>query len=157
MEQNFQKINTFLKILEYRFSVESTKIKRTSFPYKTILSNANFKTNRIGRTYHKERSFGSNYFLFLKILFQFKKLEQRLDLVYQPRKCLYSKALEFYLGLFFPCEYTEWALYYSVITQCTMFVFVKQIEGFPYGQPILVQRQHKDFWRQLLTTQNLLD
>ena len=156
LQQNFPKIKTFLKILEYRFSIESTNIKRTSFPYKTILSNANFKTNRIGRTYHKEESFGRDYFVFLKILFQFKKLVQRLDLVYQPRKCPYSKALEFYLGLFFPCEYPEWALFYSVITQCAMFVFVKQIEGFSYGQLILVQGQHKDFWRQLLTTQRFI-
>ena len=30
------------------------------------------------RTYHKERSFGSNYCIFLKILFQFKNLYKEL-------------------------------------------------------------------------------
>ena len=52
-------------------------VESTSFPYKTTISEANFKT--IGMettkwTYHKERSFASNYFIFLKILFQFKSL-----------------------------------------------------------------------------------
>ena len=35
------------------------------------------------QTYYKERSFASNYFIFLKILFQFKNLLQRADLMYQ--------------------------------------------------------------------------
>ena len=50
-------------------------LKNALFPYKTALSKANFKTNRVGSTkwtYHKEQSFASNYFIFLKILFQFK-------------------------------------------------------------------------------------
>ena len=34
-------------------------------------------------TYHKDRSFGSNYFIFLKILFQSKNLLQRVNLMYQ--------------------------------------------------------------------------
>ena len=33
--------------------------------------------------YHKERSFTSNYLYFWKILFQFKNLLQRFDLIYQ--------------------------------------------------------------------------
>ena len=37
-----------------------------------------------------------------------------------------------------------------------MFVFVKQTEGFPHGQPTLVQGQHKNFSRQLLTTQRFI-
>ena len=48
-----------------------------SFPYKTAISEANIKTNRMVTTewaYHRERSFGSNYFIFLKFLFQFKNL-----------------------------------------------------------------------------------
>ena len=59
------------------FLVEATKIENTSFPFKTALSEANVKTNRMVTTkwtYHKERSFASNYFIFLKILFQFKNL-----------------------------------------------------------------------------------
>ena len=57
--------------------VERTKIEKISFPYKTAISEANVKTNRMVTTkwvYHRERSFASNYFTFLKVLFQFKNL-----------------------------------------------------------------------------------
>ena len=67
----------FFQKLEYRFLVESTKIENASFPYKTTISETNVKANRIVSTkwtYHKERIFASNYFIFLKILFQFKNL-----------------------------------------------------------------------------------
>ena len=77
LKQIFWKTKTFFKKLEYRFLVETTKIENTSFPFKTALSEANVKTNRMVTTkwtYHKERSFASNYFIFLKILFQFKNL-----------------------------------------------------------------------------------
>ena len=50
------------------FLVDSTKIENASFPYKTAVSEANVKTNRMvitKSTYHKERSFASNYFIFL--------------------------------------------------------------------------------------------
>ena len=50
------------------------RIENTTFPYKTALSEANVKANRMGSTrwtYHKKRSFASKYFSFLKILFQF--------------------------------------------------------------------------------------
>ena len=46
----------------------------------------------------------TKYFSFSKILFQFRNLSYRVDLVYQPSKCLYSyfsKALEFYFSVFF--------------------------------------------------------
>ena len=69
-ENHFQK-------LEYRFLVESTKIENASFPYKTAISEANAKTNKMVATkctYHKERSFASNNLIFLKNLFQFKNL-----------------------------------------------------------------------------------
>ena len=77
LKQIFWKTKTFFKKLEYRFLVETTKIENTSFPFKTALSEANVKTNRMTTTkwtYHKEWSFASNYFIFLKILFQFKNL-----------------------------------------------------------------------------------
>ena len=51
--------------------------KSESLPYKTSLSEANVKTNRMERTRwtcDKERSFASNYFSFSKILFHFKNL-----------------------------------------------------------------------------------
>ena len=37
----------FSKKLEYRFLAEYTKIENASFPYKTTISEANFKTNRM--------------------------------------------------------------------------------------------------------------
>ena len=46
--------------MEYRFIVETTKIENASFPFKTALSEANVKTNRMATakwTYHKERDF----------------------------------------------------------------------------------------------------
>ena len=76
LKQIFEKTRTFFKKLEHRFLVERTKIKKASFPYKTAISEADVKTNRMVTTkwaYRRERSFASNYFIFLKVLFQFKK------------------------------------------------------------------------------------
>ena len=50
-------MKTFLDKLEYRFLFESTKIENASFRYKTAISEANVKTNRMASTnwtYHKE-------------------------------------------------------------------------------------------------------
>ena len=72
--QTFWKTKTFFKKLEYSFPVETTKSENTSFPFKTALSEANVKINRMATTkwtYHKEWSFASNYFIFLENLFQF--------------------------------------------------------------------------------------
>ena len=55
--QIFWKAETFFIELEYRFLVETNKIENTSFPFKTALSEANVKTNRIATakwTYHKQ-------------------------------------------------------------------------------------------------------
>ena len=71
-ETNFLKE---IKKLGYRFLVESTKIENASFPYKFAISEANVKTNRMVSTkwtYHRERSFANNYFIFMKIFSQFK-------------------------------------------------------------------------------------
>ena len=77
-KQIFWKTKTFFKNkLEYRFLIESTKTENASFSYKTAISEANVMTNRMVSTKwtnHKEWSFASNYFIFLKILFQFKNL-----------------------------------------------------------------------------------
>ena len=62
----FQKPRTFLKKLKYCFLAESIRIENSTFLCKTALSEANVKRNRI------ERSFASNSFIFLKILFQCK-------------------------------------------------------------------------------------
>ena len=69
LKQIFWKTKTFFKKLEYRFLVETTKIENTSFPFKTALSKANVKANRMATakwTYHKESSFASNYFIFFR-------------------------------------------------------------------------------------------
>ena len=74
LKQVFWKTKTFFIKLEYRFLVETTEIENTSFSFKTALSEANLKTNRMETTkwtYHNERSFASNYFIFLENLFQF--------------------------------------------------------------------------------------
>ena len=71
LKQIFYKTITFFKKLEYRFLVERIKIEKTSFPYKTAISEGNVKTNRTvitKWTYHRELSFASNDF-FLKVLF----------------------------------------------------------------------------------------
>ena len=76
-ETDFLENENFFKKLEYSFLVERTKIEKASFPYKTAISEANVKTNRVVTTkwiYHRERSFASIYFIFLKVLFQFKNL-----------------------------------------------------------------------------------
>ena len=67
-------MKTFFKKLQYRFLVETTKIEKASFPFKTVLSEANAKASRMGTikwTYHKKWSFASNCFIFLENLFQF--------------------------------------------------------------------------------------
>ena len=77
LKQIFWKTKTFFTKLKYRFFAESTKIENALFPYKTAISKANVTTKKMVTTkwtYKKERSFASNYFIFLKILFQFKIL-----------------------------------------------------------------------------------
>ena len=74
LKQIFWRTKTFFKKLKYRFLVEATKIEITPFPFKTALSEANGKTNRMATTKwtdHKEWSFASNYLIFLENLFQF--------------------------------------------------------------------------------------
>ena len=72
------KMNTFSEKLEYCFFVETTKIENVSFLYKTSMSEENIKAKKMGSkqwTYYKERTFDSNSFIFLKILFQFKDVK----------------------------------------------------------------------------------
>ena len=64
---NFLKNKNLFQKLEYRFLVETTKIENKLFPFKTALSEASVKTNRIVTPkwiYHKEWSFASNCFIF---------------------------------------------------------------------------------------------
>ena len=108
-------MQTLFKKLEYRFLVESTKIGNITFPYKTAkllcqkpmlrqiawgVQNGPITKNGVLPV--------TKYFPFSKILFQFRNLIYRVDLMYQPPKCPYSyfsKVLEFYFRVFFPCEY----------------------------------------------------
>ena len=60
-------------------------------------------------TYQKDRNFCQKLLYFFE---NFVLVEEprrlRIDLMYQPPKCPYSyfsKALEYYLGMLFPCEY----------------------------------------------------
>ena len=49
------------------FLVKTSKIEKASFPFKTAMSEANVKTNRMATskwTYHKEWSFAGNHFFF---------------------------------------------------------------------------------------------
>ena len=87
-KKNPKKENLFFRKLENSFVVESITIESVTYPYpyKTAPSEANVKTNRMGSakwTYHKEHSFASIFFIFVKILFQYKNLLQSLDLKYQ--------------------------------------------------------------------------
>ena len=59
-------MKTIFTKLEYRLLTEIAKIESITYPYKTALSEANFKTNRMGSskwTYHKKRSFANYYFV----------------------------------------------------------------------------------------------
>ena len=58
--------------MEYRFLVEGAKIETVSFPYKTAISEASVKTNRMVDT--KNGVSPVTTLFFLKILFQFKNL-----------------------------------------------------------------------------------
>ena len=68
--QYFTTLNENLRILKSSFLVEGTKTENVSFLYKTAISEANVKTNgTVSKkwTFHKERSFASNYFTFFEI------------------------------------------------------------------------------------------
>ena len=107
LKQILWKTKTFFKNLEYCFLVETTKIDNRSFPFKTTLSEAIVKTNRMATTkwtYDKEWSFASDYFIFLENLFQVSNLLKRVNLMNQWPKCQYSYfswALEFNFRVFF--------------------------------------------------------
>ena len=69
LKQIFWKTKTVFKKLEYIFLAEATKIENTPFPFKTAVSEANVKTNRMVTTkwtYRKEQSFASSYFIFFE-------------------------------------------------------------------------------------------
>ena len=58
--------------MEYRFLVKITKIENTSFPYKTVILEANIKANRLVSTkwtYHKNEVLPVTTLLFWKFCF----------------------------------------------------------------------------------------
>ena len=72
--QTFQKTKTFSKKLECLSLVETTKIENTSFPFKTALSEANVKKNRMLTTkwaYPSSEVLPVTALLFWKICFSF--------------------------------------------------------------------------------------
>ena len=126
LKQIFWKTKTLLNKLEDRFFVESTKSESTTFSCKTDLSEANDKTNRMGSikwTYHKERSFVSNYFIF-------KNLLQRIDLMYQLPKCPFILSV------------SAWVLSEDAFS---LWVFLKQF-FFPLRQNELIKSFSEDAW-----------
>ena len=75
LKQISWKTRTFFKKLGYRFLVESTKIEKASFPYKTAISNPDVKTNRIDSTkwtYHKEWSLAISCLIILRFCFSLR-------------------------------------------------------------------------------------
>ena len=103
-------LENFFKKLEYCFLVESTKIENASFPYKTVTSEANVKTNRMVSTkwnYHKERNCASNYF-FLKILFRYKNIPLVKSWVDVPTTQMLIFLLFVSAGVLFNDAFTLW-------------------------------------------------
>ena len=67
-------MKNFSKKLEYRLLVETTNIEKASIPFKTALSEANVKTNRMATTngpITKSRGLPVTTSFFLENLFQF--------------------------------------------------------------------------------------
>ena len=66
LKQIFWKAKTFFKKLEHDFLVENIMTENALFPYKTAISEANDKANKMVTTKwtnQKERSFASNYLI----------------------------------------------------------------------------------------------
>ena len=95
LKQIFWKTKISLKKLEELFLDENTKIENATFLRKTSPSEDNMKANWMGSTkwnYHKERSFPSNYFIFLnffsvwnpliKILFDVQTTQMSISILF---------------------------------------------------------------------------
>ena len=119
----FWKTKTFFKKLENYFLVGSTKIENASFPCKTAISGANVKKNTKW-TYHKERSFTSNYLIFWKLCLSLRTCYKKLICCTKdPNAHIYTscKRWSFIWGGFFPVSIPkkhtkEWSDY--VLTRC---------------------------------------
>ena len=111
LKQILWKTKTFFKKLDHHFLVESAKIENASLPDKTAISEANVKANRmVSRkwTYHKELSFASNYFIFLKVFFfsvnqPLTKVWFDIPTTQMPIFVLFQSD-----GVFFDCTFSLW-------------------------------------------------
>ena len=104
--ERFRKKGSLFQKTGVRFLIERINFENAIFSYKTALSEANVKTNKMQRTkyrLHKERSFASNYSIFENLRASISVLD--VDLMYElPKKCPYSQfswALKFYLRVLF--------------------------------------------------------
>ena len=125
--ESFQYFNfwkTFWKTQNLPLLVESTKIENKAFLYKTALSKANLTTNEMESTkliYHKEFSFASNYFIFSKILLQFKNfnvlstIQMSIFMLFENIGVLFEDT--FSLGV----SLTVYILWY--IAECRAYIF----------------------------------
>ena len=106
-------MQTLFKKLEYHFLVESTKIDNITFPYKTSLSEANIKTNRMGVQnwpITKNGVLPVTTFLFQKFCFSLGT--SYMGLIWctnHPNVHIHTfwKRWSFTLWCFFPCEYPQ--------------------------------------------------
>ena len=115
-ETDFVENKNIFKKIEYLFLIESTKIENT-YPYKTAILEANVKTNRMVSTkwiYHKERSFASNYFIFLIFFFSLRTSYKEL--------IWYTS----YPNVHIPTLCKRW----SFIRRCLFPVSILEINGF---------------------------
>ena len=113
--QIFWKMQTLFKKLKHPFLFESTKIENGTFSYKTALSEAYAKTNRMGSTkwtYLKERSFASNYFIlfYKKFCFSLRTSYKKLILCANYSNVhihTFQKSWSFIWGCFFPIKHPQ--------------------------------------------------
>ena len=117
LKQIFLKTIIFFKKPEHSFLVESTKIENVSFSYKTAISKPNVKANRILSTKWSTKNgvSASNYFIFLKTFFQFKKLDYK-ELIWctkDPNVSIFVSAFSLWVSLKSSAKYL--LLYYERI------------------------------------------
>ena len=128
---------------------ENLKIENTSFPYKTAISEANVKINRMvsGKLiYHKEWSFASDHFAFFKILFQFKNLLKRVDPnvhihIFQKRWSFIWECFSLGVSIntrFFFTGYKSVDILFSTLTFCAAFLPILLIRGWNLNSLLII-------------------
>ena len=70
LKQIFWKTKTFSKKLDYRFSVDITKLENATLPYKITLAEATAKTNRMGSSKNHEEERRKEFFQLLSHFFE---------------------------------------------------------------------------------------